>query len=1071
MNKKITAAFSAVCIAASAFSQLYVYAAGSIAYTFSGTNIVTTGEPTDYTDVKLTDDISLTTSGDINRKYAAVTTLENNKNVGTYPIYDAFKAEGSYIYLACTNVNNNSIFALNMPEIPAGSKVTLTYAKPTVTNNGSTIRNANDPYAYLKIADRYISVNGDEFDTWLTKSVVTGEDTSAIEFHCDMWGAIAVSKIEITDGDGKPLHSLTINSARYANVTVNGIRLCADGSGALTVSSLQEGETVTAYAEKDGYFKNETSVTVGSSDLTVDLPLECETDDVYYESDFGNTAGTLVFDDDIASHDPFELGGIVSRPITKIRGRLTFNGKGDLRFISDVHAFLGIRYTDEGIYVNDSFVTSKDNMEFEAVIDKNSGEMYFAQNGDVIECNIASELNTIDRIIGTDVTLEYIGITYPDNAAAVIDGPDKVSSAFCNVSGNGILYAVTEYDVSYDFWGDDIKPEISVSGIDGAFISYFYSRFSGKSRPVLYVPLGAEGTAVICADFNGHKTYKNVEVYNNPAPGRIEYISRPINLYSTAAFGMSGYDDCGVSELYDEYGNKVYSIDGQTLNADFTLTDYRSSDESVISIDDNGIMTAKNAGSAVISAEVAPGGYRISAEYTVKGLYIDGMTEDDISYAINSITSDENISSYLVTYSDGVTEDASPTEIPAAQAVSDGAVITAVYDADGKLSCVQKRDVKAGDKLLPSNGNKTVYLRTTEGFEEITHADTTVSGFELKHSAGAEYEISPVYTFTDIGDAAEEKALNADFPDGYYDIAFKKAEAKRGDIYVNGTMVGNNVDQADADRTLTDGALYTAEDIKITGGKIAVSMTDGSTKLDYVTVTKKPVFYKRPRRVYIIGDSLACAYYGGFEQDVGGGRSGWGQQLPDFLNAPVTNLANSGQFAAGLYTTAFPGVTANAQAGDILLIECAYNDRAYSTRDEMDTCVKSMIEQCNDNGITPILVTPNASAHDYKPSVVWSGYMRDIAVDTGCQLIDLSQKSYDLLYSIYGDDADGNITKNFNLTEVGGDTLHSSYAGAYVWASVVAQGLKDLGYGDILNTGFTYSFTDTLGNEITAQVN
>ena len=59
---------------------------------------------------------------------------------------------------------------------------------------------------------------------------------------------------------------------------------------------------------------------------------------------------------------------------------------------------------------------------------------------------------------------------------------------------------------------------------------------------------------------------------------------------------------------------------------------------------------------------------------------------------------------------------------------------------------------------------------------------------------------------------------------------------------------------------------------------------------------------------------------------------------------------------------------------------------------------------------------------------------------------------------------------NYNLTAVGGDTLHSSYAGAYKWAEIVAQGLKDMGYADIVNTDFSYTFTDTLGNTLTAQV-
>ncbi|MGN0162936.1 MAG: SGNH/GDSL hydrolase family protein, partial [Candidatus Ornithomonoglobus sp.] len=752
-----------------------------------------------------------------------------------------------------------------------------------------------------------------------------------------------------------------------------------------------------------------------------------------------------------------------AHPITKIRGRLTFNGSGDLYFISDNRTFLDIRYSGDGIYANDSLITSKDNMEFEAVIDKNNGKVYFTQNDESTELSLAGTLNTIDGITGANVTLEYIGVAYSDDAKATLKGPDNISSAFCRLIAGGMSYAYAEYEIVYSYKGAVPPPKITVSGIDGAYIDIGDYTFSGNRNAYLIVPQGSEGTAVICADFNGHKTYKTVGVYNNPTPGKIEYIKSPVNLYSTGTFGISGYDDYGVSELYDEYGNKVYS-------AVLTLTDFRSSDESVISIDNKGVMTAKSVGSAVISATVTLGGCTISAEYTVGGFYIDSITEAETSYTLNTLTTDKNVSSYRVSYSDGKSEEVTPTQIPAAQVMADGTVITAIYDTDGKLSCVQKQDVKAGDKVLPSNGNKSVYLYSPDGFEKITDADTTLSGFELEHSAGAEYEITPVYTFTDIGDIAEPKTLDAVFPDGCYDITFKKAETFRGDIYVNGAMVGNNVDQADADRKVTDGALYTAEDVKITGGKISVSMTDGSTVLDYVTVTKKPEFYERPQRVYVIGDSLACAYYGDFEHEVGGGRAGWGQQLPDFLNVPVTNLANSGQFAAGLYVTAFPGVIENAQEGDILLIECGYNDRAYSTRDEMISCVKSMIEECREKGIIPILVTPNASAHDYKPSVVWSGYLRDIAVDTECQLIDLSQKSYDLLYSIYGDDSDGNITKNFNLTEVGGDTLHSSYAGAYVWASVVAQGLKDLGYGDIVKTDFTYSFIDTLGNEITAQV-
>ncbi|MGN1115700.1 MAG: hypothetical protein ACI4TH_03955 [Candidatus Ornithomonoglobus sp.] len=1029
MNKKITAAVSAVCIGISAFSQLYVSAANDITYTFSGTNIVTTGEPIDYTDVKLTDDISLTTSGDMNRKYAAVTTLENNRNVGTFPVYDTFKAEGSYIYLACTNVNNNSIFSLNMPEIPAGSRVTLTYAKPTVTNNGSTIRNANDPYAYLKIADRYVSINGDEFDTWLTKSVVTGEDTDAIEFHCDMWGAIAISKIEISDGDGKPLHSVTINSTQYANMKVNGIKFCADENGRLTVNSLPEGEYVTVSAEKDGYAENETSVTVGSSDLTIKLPLECETDAVYYESDFGNASGLLSLDGE------FAVGEITAKDITKTSSRITFAEGGVLR-LTDT---LTLKY-DNGIYANNTYITSKDNMEFEVVMDKSTGKTILIQNNAPLYID-AAPVDTITAISGNNVTVEYLGISYPDKNSLIIDGSDMVSSV-----AEGRTYA--EYSVTPAYLVPGAKASFSVEGNDGVTIDE-----NGK----MTVAGGIDaGTVIVNAEYDGIKTSKTVEIVPSPKVGSFDIDAGEFpNLYTTSKLD--------VTNIRDEFGNLI-----EAPVRGFKCVSGGS--ESPADINRDGIITAQSSGEASVTFNIFTGADNEQVfTAPIEQYYISGVTTGNTQY-IRSEIRENAVNLYKINYSDGTSEPIELTDIPAAAVKETGFAVISSYDDNGSLISCVKHSVKTGDITEVSDSSKTVYLYSDSGFLKVTEADTTLKGFKVEHKAGLKFEIAPVYKFTDIGDVSEAKALTQFFPDGCYDIAFKKAETFRGDIYVNGAMVGNNVDQADADRKVADGALYTAEDVKITGGKISVSMTDGSTKLDYVTVTKKPEFYERPQRVYVIGDSLACAYYGDFEQEVGGGRAGWGQQLPDFLKVPVTNLANSGQFAAGLYATAFPGVTANAQEGDILLIECAYNDRAYSTRDEMISCVKSMIEQCREKGIIPVLVTPNASAHDYKPSVVWSGYLRDIAVDTECQLIDLSQKSYDLLYSIYGDDADGNITKNFNLTEVGGDTLHSSYAGAYVWASVVAQGLKELGYGDIINSDFKYTFTDTLGNEITAKI-
>lgn len=1044
MKKKIIAACLAAVCSFAAFMQ--VMAADKVTYTFSGVNCITDGSTDEIEDKPLTDSITVTTSGDMNRKYAAVTDLKHNNEVGTFPASENFKVKGSYIYLATASSNDNTIIALNMPEIKKGSKVTLTFAKPTVTNNGSTLRNTGDPYAYLKIADRYISINGDNFDTWRTESVVTGEDTSVIEFHCDKWGAVAISKIEISDGDRKKLNSLNISSTQYANIKVNGIKFCADENGKLTVPSLSEGESVTVSAEKDGYKTEEKEITI-NGDIALDIPLECETDAAYYESDFGNTAGVLTLDGE------YKFGsGIDTVAVTKLYANVTFGENGSLAVNTDNGTAVEIKYQD-GIYINGQEITKKDNMEFSLFFDRERNIVVCSHNNkELIIENTSVSFDKITSISGENVTVDYVGISYPDLKKIDIEGPDKVSSL-----PNKLL--TYDYEIIPEYHIPDTDFTFSVSGVEGvsALDRYKY----GSS---ILVSEGISGKATICVEYNGHKAYKEIDIIANPKPTEWKsYGSNTLNFHMSELFYI--YD------VKDGYGNLLNDYD-DFMN-DIQLKDFKSSDESVIKIDQNGNMIAVGKGKSTITANAYTGADNIiSVDYTVDQFYIDGITEGDISYAAGELTENENIVSYKVSYSDGTSENITKTQIPAVAAAADGMVTVLSYTAAGDLFSVRNENVSKGDKFPVSNGNKKVYFCTGKDISLVNKADTTMEGYELKHKAGVKYEISPVYRFENIGDVKDEgKTLDGVFDYGLYNITFKKAETGRGDIYVNGYMVGNNVDQADADRGVTDGALYISEDILVKNGEITVSMCDGSTMLDYVIVEKQPEFYERPKRIYIIGDSLACNYYGDFEKEVGGGRTGWGQVIGDFVDIPVTNLANSGQYAKGLYETAFPSVMENGMPGDILLIECAYNDRNYSTREEMTECVKDMIRQCRDKGINPVLVTPNASEHDYKPSVAWSSYLKDIAIDTDCDLIDLSKESYDFLYSLYGDNVDGVIKKNYNLTEVGGDTLHSSYAGAYKWASIVAQRLKDY-FGDdyIEITDFSYTFTDTEGNIITAEV-
>ena len=57
----------------------------------------------------------------------------------------------------------------------------------------------------------------------------------------------------------------------------------------------------------------------------------------------------------------------------------------------------------------------------------------------------------------------------------------------------------------------------------------------------------------------------------------------------------------------------------------------------------------------------------------------------------------------------------------------------------------------------------------------------------------------------------------------------------------------------------------------------------------------------------------------------------------------TVNLANGGHYATILETTAFPGVIANAQSGDYLIIECGYNDTKYNNADITRESVERMV--------------------------------------------------------------------------------------------------------------------------------
>lgn len=383
----------------------------------------------------------------------------------------------------------------------------------------------------------------------------------------------------------------------------------------------------------------------------------------------------------------------------------------------------------------------------------------------------------------------------------------------------------------------------------------------------------------------------------------------------------------------------------------------------------------------------------------------------------------------------------------------------------------------------------TDYLVTTAKDGVIVNQTETkaTDGKVVVDTTGADaYEVSPIYFYDNVGNVSAGKEIA--LADGYYDFTFKKANGTRADIYVNGYMVGQNVDQYGAGRS-TSGSYYTVKDVKVSGGSAVVTMKDNTSDMTSIEVKKSPSIVDRKTHVYILGDSLVANYYDTFADEDGDGipaagdaQTGWGQVFDKYVTDEmnVTNLAESGNYAKGLYDSVFNSVIFNSEPGDYLLFECGYNDRNYSSAAEMQDVVKLVQQACDEKGITVVFVTPNASVHDWKASVSLTGSLIEVCNEIGAKYIDLSGLSYAYYSTTKASNEESNAyaLRNFNVYFNGAsqDSLHSSYLGAMKCAEIVAQGIYDMQKTDEtlaglkINTEVKYDLKDSEGNTITMQV-
>lgn len=449
----------------------------------------------------------------------------------------------------------------------------------------------------------------------------------------------------------------------------------------------------------------------------------------------------------------------------------------------------------------------------------------------------------------------------------------------------------------------------------------------------------SEGTAVVRAEI------ETAGVSGSKAVTIAKAQVADFTFNAPAVISLGSEKQYSYANVVDQFGTDVTSV---------STVEYSSTDSSVISIDPTtGIALASGMGTADISAAVRIGNAQLlkTQTVTVNKLYIAGEADGNTTTVDSAdlVTSD-SISGYRIT------------------TAKNGAIVNQ-YDEDE----------------IP----ETI---------DTTGADS--------------YEIDPIYTYNSLSGVTGAGYTAPDmFADGFYNMTFTKGDTKRADIYVNDYMVGNNVDQYGPGRTISSGAEYTIHDAVVTGGSIKISTTDlgGNGSISKAVIVKAPSNVNRKKKVYIIGDSLVADYYGDYDENtvVGGARTGWGQVINNFFNDEyeVVNLANSGAIAKGLYQTAFPGIENMAQPGDYFIAESGYNDsnpKNNTSREELYSCIVAMVEKCEEMGVHSVIVSPNASQHDFKSAVQYASTMTQAGTDMMAAYddviyVDLSRLSYEFM--------------------------------------------------------------------------
>ena len=565
----------------------------------------------------------------VNAKEISATWYLDEVEQSGYSASVTYDGKAHNVTAAATGVNGESVTLT----VTGGTQT----AADTYTVTASVTNNAN----YV------LSEASDEFTLTITKATVTG-----ITFNGDT-----------VEYDGQS-HSLAISGTLPEGVTVS-----YEGNGKVDAGTY----TVTAKFTVDGNHEPIADMTatlvISQRDIS-NVTLEVTGSYTYNGSE--QKATFTVSDGDIAiAADDYEVS--YSNNTSAGTAGITLTATSDGNYKGSISADFEI--AKASLTVSGTTATDRD-YDGTTDVKVTLGTVNGIAEGDNVTVNVSGTV--VDADAGTDkkVTLTYTlsgedagnYIAPDDDGACTVDISAKAISAEWSYSADGVSATVISGDTSVAF-GKTYTVSVTATGVNNESVTLIIAGHSGSSAALS--ALGDHALAASISPANGNYTLKNAQVTFSIITATSGYGTLEISgIASPVTYG----DSVSVTAEYSG------DVEGYTIT-------YKSSDESVATVDVNGSVTLKKAGVFTITATWQCTGYadltattgnitvnakQVSAVWSVDGesgssVTYDGeayaisasiesgsaVGTDDLSYAltISGQTSGQNVGSYTATAS------------------------------------------------------------------------------------------------------------------------------------------------------------------------------------------------------------------------------------------------------------------------------------------------------------------------------------------------------------------------------------------------------------------------------------